>query len=74
MGMTDAVQVYDKVKVAYRDRFDVEWSEPIGFNNTFLILIPEDEARKLNVKVFVRIRSRSHSGRLLADCSRTPSS
>src|SRR5262249_3068642 len=35
--VNDATQVYEQVKSAYRDQFKVEWTEPLGFNNTFVI-------------------------------------
>ena len=38
------------VKAAYKSRFGVEWTEPLGFNNTFAIIIRKDEAGKLKIK------------------------
>ena len=32
------------------NRFKVEWLEPLGFNNTFAILVRGEDARKLNLK------------------------
>jgi Periplasmic glycine betaine/choline-binding (lipo)protein of an ABC-type transport system (osmoprotectant binding protein) len=46
---SDASSVYENVKRAYHDQFNVEWTEPLGFNNTFVMLIREDEAKKLNI-------------------------
>jgi osmoprotectant transport system substrate-binding protein len=45
----DATQVYEKVRSRYREQFNVEWTEPLGFNNTFVILVREDDAKKLNL-------------------------
>jgi len=45
----DPRQVYDRVRDAYRDRFDVEWTEPLGFNNTFAIVVRGEEARRLGI-------------------------
>jgi osmoprotectant transport system substrate-binding protein len=47
--LTDSTQVYEKVRSAYRDRFKVEWTEPLGFNNTFAIIIRMSDAEKLNL-------------------------
>jgi glycine betaine/choline ABC-type transport system substrate-binding protein len=48
--INDAARVYESVKRAYQDQFKVEWTEPLGFNNTFVMLIRDDEARKFNIK------------------------
>lgn len=47
---TDPADVYDKVRTAYHDQFKIEWTEPLGFNNTFVIVVREADARKLNLK------------------------
>jgi osmoprotectant transport system permease protein len=46
----DSREVYQTVKREYGRKFDVEWTEPLGFNNTFAILIRGEEARRLNLK------------------------
>ena len=48
--ITDPRAVYDQVKREYADKFHVEVSPPLGFENTFAILIRGAEARKLNLK------------------------
>ena len=35
----DSAAVYDKVRAAYKSRYGLEWTEPLGFNNTFAIII-----------------------------------
>ncbi|HLQ78851.1 MAG TPA: glycine betaine ABC transporter substrate-binding protein, partial [Terriglobia bacterium] len=47
---TDAKQVYDTVRRDYQEQFKTEWTEPLGFNNTFVIVIRDDDAKKLNLK------------------------
>lgn len=47
--VSDPQRVYLHVKEDYQKR-DLEWLEPLGFNNTFAIMIRADEARKLGVK------------------------
>jgi osmoprotectant transport system permease protein len=47
---TDSADVYDKVKDAYRSRYGIEWTEPLGFNNTFAMIIRKDDAQKLNLR------------------------
>jgi osmoprotectant transport system substrate-binding protein/osmoprotectant transport system permease protein len=48
--VTDPREVYDTVKRDYASRFGLEWLEPLGFNNTFAILVRGEEARRLNLK------------------------
>ncbi len=48
--INDAARVYENVRRAYHDQFNVEWTEPLGFNNTFVMLVRDDEAKKLNIK------------------------
>jgi osmoprotectant transport system permease protein len=48
--ISDPRAVYETVKKEYLDKFHVETSDPLGFENTFAILIRGDEARSLNLK------------------------
>lgn len=45
----DAREVYNRVKHAYADRFHLEVTEPLGFENTFAMVIRGDDALKLNI-------------------------
>ncbi|HZT60827.1 MAG TPA: glycine betaine ABC transporter substrate-binding protein [Pyrinomonadaceae bacterium] len=47
---TDARAVYEQVKREYAERFDVEVSPPLGFEDTFAILVRSADARRLNLK------------------------
>jgi osmoprotectant transport system substrate-binding protein/osmoprotectant transport system permease protein len=48
--ITDPRAVYDQVKQDYEAQFNLEWLDPLGFNNTFAILIRADDAARLNLK------------------------
>jgi len=48
--VNDPSRVYDTVKAAYDSRFGIEWTEPLGFNNTFAILVRKSDADSMNVK------------------------
>jgi osmoprotectant transport system permease protein len=48
--VTDPRAVYDQVKREYAEKFQVVVSEPLGFDNTFAILVRGAEARRLNLK------------------------
>jgi len=48
--ITDPRAVYDQVKQEYVDKFGVDVSGPVGFENTFAILVRGEDARQLNLK------------------------
>ena len=48
--ITDPRAVYDGVKQEYAEKFNVEVSAPLGFENTFAILVRGADARRLNLK------------------------
>jgi osmoprotectant transport system permease protein len=47
---SDARAIYETVKRDYAEKFDVEVSQPLGYENTFAILVRADDARRLNLK------------------------
>lgn len=47
--MYDAQAVYDKVKAMYKEKWNLVWMEPWGFNNTYTITMRKDDADKLGV-------------------------
>ena len=48
--VTDPREVYLRVKQEYETRFGLAWLEPLGFNNTFAILVRGDDSRKLKLR------------------------
>jgi osmoprotectant transport system permease protein len=48
--ITDSRAVYDQVKAEYAKKFNIEVSQPLGFENTFAILVRGAEARRLKLK------------------------
>ncbi len=48
--ISDPRAVYDQVKQEYESKFNVEVSQPLGFENTFAMLVRGDDARRLNLK------------------------
>jgi osmoprotectant transport system substrate-binding protein len=48
--MSDADQVYQRVKKDYAEQFQLDWMEPLGFNNTFAIVVRGEDARALNLQ------------------------
>ncbi len=49
-SIADPKAVYDQVKREYESQFNVEVSPPLGFDNTFAILVRGEDARRLNLK------------------------
>jgi glycine betaine/choline ABC-type transport system substrate-binding protein len=45
----DPRAVYGRVRDLYRERFDLEWTEPLGFDNTFAMAIRGADARRLGL-------------------------
>ncbi len=48
--ITDPKAVYDQVKREYSDQFNLWVSNPLGFDNTFAILVRGEDARRLNLR------------------------
>jgi osmoprotectant transport system permease protein len=48
--ISDPRAVYEQVKQEYATKFNVEVSQPLGFENTFAILVRGADARKLSLK------------------------
>ena len=48
--ISDPSVVYQQTKQEYASAFNLVWLEPLGFNNTFAILVRGDDARRLNHK------------------------
>jgi osmoprotectant transport system permease protein len=48
--ITDPRAVYDQVKQEYAEKFKIEVSPSLGYENTFAILVRGNDARRLNLK------------------------
>jgi osmoprotectant transport system substrate-binding protein len=46
----DSAAVYNRVKQLYADRFHLEVTEPLGFENTFAMVIRGDDAKNLHLQ------------------------
>lgn len=47
---SDPAAVYATVKAEYLTRFHIHWLEPLGFNNTFAMVIRGKDARRLRIE------------------------
>ncbi len=48
--IADPKRAYDQVSRAYRERFDLEWSAPLGFDNTYTITVRKADAASSNLE------------------------
>ncbi len=48
--LSDPAEVYRRVKEQYARKFDLEWTEPLGFNNTFAIIVRGEDARRFGLR------------------------
>jgi len=46
----DSEMVYQRVRDAYRDRFGFDVGPPLGFNNTFAIVVRSEDAQKFKLR------------------------
>ena len=46
----DPREVYNRVKQAYAERFHLEVAEPLGFENTFAMVVRGDDAQRLHLR------------------------
>jgi osmoprotectant transport system substrate-binding protein len=52
-------QIYQKVKQEYAQKFQLEVTEPLGFNNTFAIIIRGEDARQQNIQTISQAAKKS---------------
>jgi osmoprotectant transport system substrate-binding protein len=48
--ISDPKKVFNYLKQEYPKQFQAEWIEPLGFNNSFAIIVRGDDAKKLNLQ------------------------
>lgn len=48
--LKDPKEVFELVKKEYDDRFNIKWMDPMGFNNTYAMVVTETTAEKYNLK------------------------
>lgn len=47
---TNPEKVYNYVKKRFKEKYNIIWLDPIGFNNTYSLTIRKEDAKKWNVK------------------------
>ncbi|MGB3264044.1 MAG: glycine betaine ABC transporter substrate-binding protein [Microcoleus sp.] len=53
--ISDSKKVLDYLKQEYPKQFQAEWMEPLGFNNSFAIIVRGDDAKKLNLQTLSQL-------------------
>lgn len=53
--ISDPQKVFAYLKQEYPKKFQAEWMEPLGFNNSFAIIIRGEDAKKLNLQTISQL-------------------
>ena len=48
--VNDADEAYRIVKEKYNEEYNITWLEPLGFNNTYAIVMKEEVANELGIE------------------------
>ncbi len=56
----DPQKVYDTVKKEFSQKFQLEWLEPIGFNNTYALAVSQETAKKYNLKTISDLKQHAN--------------
>ena len=56
---TDRDAVYRTVRDAYHQRFNLEWLPPLGFTNTFAVMIRSDDAMRLGIHTLSQLAAQA---------------
>lgn len=54
----DRRRVQERVRAEYASRFSAEWLEPLGFDNTFAVLVRGEDARELGLRTISDLAAR----------------
>ena len=55
--ITDEKAVYNYVKSESKKRFDTEWLEPLGFNNTWALIMRKEHSDKLGINTISDLKN-----------------
>ena len=53
----DKQKVYEYVKLHSKENFGIEWLKPLGFNNTYALMMTKDKAEKLQLKTISNLKN-----------------
>lgn len=49
-AINDENKAYNIVKEHFNEKYDIQWLDPLGFNNTYVLAVRKDTAEKYNLK------------------------
>jgi glycine betaine/choline ABC-type transport system substrate-binding protein len=58
-GASDPAAVYQQVRAAYEARFHLRWLEPLGFNDTFAMVVRSQDAAHLSQPTLTAAKARA---------------
>lgn len=51
-SINDPEKAYDIVKEQFKEKYGLDWLQPLGFNNTYALAIRKDTAKKYNIETY----------------------
>jgi osmoprotectant transport system permease protein len=52
-------EIYERVKEGYAEKYDLKWTKPLGFENTYAVALNPDTAKQLKVKTISELAPKS---------------
>lgn len=59
-ALSDPQQVYDKVKTEFPGKYQMDWMQPIGFNNTYAIAVTQATAQKYHLHTISDLKAHAN--------------
>ncbi|MFC0189801.1 glycine betaine ABC transporter substrate-binding protein [Fictibacillus aquaticus] len=53
-------EIYEKVKEGYEKKYNLKWTKPLGFENTYAVALNPQVGKKLNVKTISELAPKSN--------------
>lgn len=53
-------EIYETVKEGYAEKYDLKWTKPLGFENTYALALSPDTAKQINVKTISELAPKSN--------------
>jgi osmoprotectant transport system permease protein len=53
-------EIYERVKEGYAEKYDLKWTKPLGFENTYAVALNPDTAKQLKVKTISELAPKSN--------------
>jgi osmoprotectant transport system permease protein len=53
----DKEKVYNYVKQQFHKKYNLKWLKPIGFNNTYALMMRKEEANHLNIETISDLKN-----------------